>query len=178
MFTEIVICGLFQFIVSQIVHVLIWRTFSPKAYPIWLPVIFIGTPVAIFIILHILVFIRLIGLDLNDAFYLTIGSSFIMHISLSAMYIHMYPGIIFFSPSLEVIKLLAERKGTGLSIEEIDLPVLSESNTIDMRINHLIKSGMIAENSNQLFLTKIGYSVAKSFYLYRRMLGLPGIGRG
>lgn len=178
MIIQILIYGLIQFLVSQIVHIIIWRIFSPKAYPIWLPVIFTLTPVGLFISLHILVFSGLIDIDFNKALYLAIGSSLIMHLALSAMYIHMYPGIIFFSPSLEIIKLLAEQNVRGLSMEEMNLPVLSEANTIDMRINHLVDSGMIEKNDTSYVLTPKGVFIARSFYIYRRMLGLPGIGRG
>lgn len=178
MIIQILIYGLIQFLVSQIVHIIIWRIFSPKAYPIWLPVIFTLTPVGLFISLHILVFSGLIDIDINKALYLTIGSSLVMHLALSAMYIHMYPGIIFFSPSLELIKLLAEQNDRGLFIEEIDLPVLSEANTIGMRIDHLVNSRMIEKNGASYILTPKGIFIARSFYIYRRMLGLPGIGRG
>lgn len=178
MIIQILIYGLIQFMVSQIVHIIIWRIFSPKAYPIWLPVIFTLTPVGLFISLHILVFSGLIAININKALYLTIGSSLVMHLALSAMYIHMYPGIIFFSPSLEIIKLLAEQNDRGLSIEEIDLPVLSEANTIGMRIDHLVNSRMIEKNGASYILTPKGAFIARSFYIYRRMLGLPGIGRG
>src|SRR4030067_2773070 len=177
MIIEILIYGMIQFLVSQIVHIIIWRIFSPKAYPIWLPVIFIFTPVGFFIILHILVFSGLIGIDLNKALYLTIGSSLVMHLALSAMYIHMYPGIIFFSPSLELIKLLAEQNDRGLSMEEMNLPVLSEANTVGMRVDHLSNSGMIEKSVNTYILTPRGTFIARSFYIYRRMLGLPGRGR-
>ena len=178
MIINILIYGLLQFLISQIVHIIIWRIFSPKAYPIWLPVIFTLTPVGLFISLHILIFSGLTGIVLNKVLYLTIGSSFVMHLALSSMYIHMSPGIVFFSPSLELIKLLAEHGGDGLSAEEMDLPVLSEANTVGMRIKHLISSGMIQEESSSYVLTPKGMLVARSFYIYRRMLGLPGIGRG
>lgn len=178
MIIQILIYGLIQFTLSQIVHIIIWRIYSPKAYPIWLPVIFTLTPVSFFILLHVLAFSGSIGIYLNKVFYLTIGSSFVMHLALSAMYIHMYPGIIFFSPSLEIIKLLAEQNDRGLSMEKMNLPVFSEANTIDMRINHLIDSGMIEKNDTSYILTPKGMVVARSFYIYRRMLGLPGIGRG
>jgi len=178
MIIQILIYGLVQFLVSQIVHIIIWRIFSPKAYPIWLPVIFIFTPIGLFISLHILVFSGLIDIDINKALYLTIGSSLVMHLALSAMYIHMYPGIIFFSPSLEIIKLLAEQNDRGLSMEEMNLPVLSEANTVGMRVNHLMSSGMIKEEGGSYILTPKGIFIARSFYIYRRMLGLPGIGRG
>ena len=178
MIIKILIYGLILFLISQIVHIIIWRIFSPKAYPIWLPIIFIFTPVSFFIFLHVLVFSGLIDINLNKALYLTIGSLLVMHLALSAMYIHMYPGIIFFSPSLELIKLLAEQNDRGLSIEEMDLPVLSEANTIGMRVDHLVNSGMIEKNGTLYILTRKGIFIARGFYIYRRMLGLSGIGRG
>lgn len=178
MIINILIYGLIQFLISQVVHIIIWRIFSPKAYPIWLPVIFTLTPVGLFISLHILIFSGLIGIALNKVLYLTIGSSFVMHLALSAMYIHMYPGIVFFSLSLEIIKLMAKKKGHGFSMDEIDLPVFSEANTIDMRIRHLRDGGIIAEKNSNYDLTPKGMFIARGICAYRRLLGLPGIGKG
>lgn len=178
MFIKILVFGFFLFIGSQIVHVVLWRVFSPKAYPIWLPVIFTISPAAFLVLFHLFGFTGFIGIELNQIFYLIIGSSLIMYFALAAMYIHLYPGIVFFSLSLEIIKLLAEQNDRGLSIEEMDLPVLSEANTIGMRIDHLVNSGMIEKNGASYILTPKGIFIARSFYIYRRMLGLPGIGRG
>lgn len=176
--TNILIIGLTLFVVSQIVHIVVWRVFSPRAYPIWLPVIFTLTPLFLFSALHLLVLGGMVALELDRHLYLLLASAFIMHLALSGMYIHMYPGIVFFSLSLEIIKLLAENEEQGLSMERIDLPVFSEANAIDMRINHLMESGMIEGDNNHLILTNKGRSVAKVIYGFRRVLGLPGVGKG
>lgn len=176
--TNILIIGLILFVASQVVHIVIWRVFSPKAYPIWLPIIFTFTPLLLFSVLHLLVLGGIAPMELNGHLYLLLASAFVMHLALSGMYIHMYPGIVFFSLSLEIIKLLAENEEQGLSMEKIDLPVFSEANAIDMRINHLMESGMIEGDSNHLMLTNKGRSVAKVIYGFRRVLGLPGVGKG
>ncbi len=176
--TDILVIGLFLFLVSQIVHIVIWRIFSPKAYPIWLPVIFTLTPVVLFLILHLLVIIGILNLRLDRHIYLILVNSLVMHLALSAMYVHMYPGIVFFSLSFEIIKLLAENEEHGLPVKMIDLPVFSEANTIDMRIKHLSESGMVEEREGYLALTRKGRSVARGIFIFRLILGLPGIGKG
>ena len=66
---------------------------------------------------------------------------------------------------------MAEQNDRGLSIED-RLAGAFEANTIGMRIDHLVNSRMIEKNGASYILTPKGAFIARSFYIYRRMLGL------
>jgi hypothetical protein len=161
------------FLVCQSLHILIWRIKRPSAYLIWLFILFILVPVSGFIIYGILKTI-VAGIAFTSRELVEWYGIFLLHIALSGGYTLVYPAILVFSPSLEMLKLIEKKMPQGALYEDIDLPLFDEKNMVCLRLDNLIHTVMIKEEEGgKLLLTKRGSFIAKTVFFYRRLLSLP-----
>lgn len=169
---SVLIKGCLLFLLCQLVHILIWRKRRPAAYPVWLFLIFIALPV-----FGLLAYSALRALFLNATLgageWLEWYGALLLQVACSGVYANVYPAIIVFSPSLEILKIVEQKMPDGVTCEELDLPLFSEKNMLALRFDNLERSSMIREVDGGLVLTKWGMTIARCILFYRRMLSLP-----
>jgi predicted transcriptional regulator len=165
------VIGIGAFLVSWLLHVVIWRIHVPKAYPIYLVVIFFVLPVTICCIFTTLTTIR-------DGVVLYLAA-LLLHCLLSSAYIFTYAGIGEYSPSIEILLELSANAPQGLQYKDIQIVSLSEYQLTGKRIDNLLSSGtVITDAEGFLHLTSKGRSVIRFCIVYRTALGLTPFSNG
>jgi hypothetical protein len=162
--------GVGTFIYCWLLHFALWRIRRPEAYPIWLLLIFFGVPAV-----TVLVFagFGLLSMDLSTA----IAAGF-LHVVISSCYICGYAGVIEYSPSAEILRVVRNHMPDGIAPEELSVSSLSEEALTDKRIRHLRDAGMTEEDNGVLRLSARGRFVVAACLVYRRVFGLKEEARG
>jgi hypothetical protein len=156
--------ALLLFLVSLLVHVLIWRIRRPRHDALALFLTFSTVPAAAMGALVAAGFVAGPGAD--------IAATVLLHGALSACYIASYPAAQALSPSLDILLLIDSSTGGSMSREEI-LANYSEDILIRERIEDLGRSTLVRRLGNDFSLSPAGGAVALFFKVYRRLLGLP-----
>jgi hypothetical protein len=165
--------GLGLFTACWLVHVVIWRVHRPEAYPIWLPVIFVGLPL---IVTALIVVFQVPLLRSLDRFTSTAG--FLLYLSISACYMGGYAGVIEYSPSAEILRVVSASMPEGVPVKSLNVVSLSEEALTGKRIRHLLQSGAVQADNHLLRLTGRGRSIVLACLIYRRIFGLREEAKG
>jgi hypothetical protein len=148
-------------------HAIIWRIRRPEAYPIWLPIIFYVAPAAAAVAFHF------VGSQIRFGIHEpALIAAVLLHCMLSACYICGYAGIVEYSPSAEILRVVQANMPQGISPDEFNVTSLSEQALTGKRIRHLTSSKMTYSENGRLSLSRRGRFVVGICKIYRRAFGL------
>lgn len=165
--------GLGIFTSCWLLHVIVWHVRRPDAYPIWLPIIFLLTPaVAAFATARFGVALP-IALDLP-----TVLAAFLLHSAIAACYMGGYAGIIEYSPSAEILRVVQNHMPHGIAPEALNVTSLSEQALTGKRIMHLTESRMAVSENGSLKVTPRGHVIVAICGAYRAIFGLKQEAKG
>lgn len=171
--TIALLLGLSTFTGCWLLHVLIWHVHRPVAYPIWLPIIFLFVPLSAILALG---FTRG-GLPFGSSAPTTVAA-FLLHAVIAACYMGGYAGIIEYSPSAEILRVVQANMPHGTPPESLHVSSLSEEALTGKRIKHLLNSRLIAVEGGALRLTGRGQLVVNLCLAYRAVFGLQAEAKG
>jgi hypothetical protein len=155
----VLINGLALFLLSLVLHVVVWRIRRPQSYRAWVPTLaVIFGPVAA----AVAWFIAPTRLD--------VAALLLLHGSLAAVYVIGYTLISAFSPSVELLRLL-DRTPAGMPISSLHLPFAAGALTGD-RIDNLMGAGLVRRNDGRLELGPQGIRLTGLVLAYRHVIGL------
>jgi hypothetical protein len=164
--------GLGLFAACWILHLVIWRIHRPHAYPIWLPVLFLVVPALAFAVA------LAAGVQLPPVGGPSLAAGLLVHVSLSACYMGSYAGIIEYSPSAEILRVVRGSMPQGLPVASLDVTSLSEAALTGKRIRHLRTSNMVRDDGNVIRLSRRGEMVVCVCKLMRKLWALEVEGPG
>jgi uncharacterized protein YacL len=166
--------GSIIFCLALCVHLIVWKVRIPKSQTKTLLQIFMGT-----------LFICLIAIWCISRFAMA-GRPWILHefsdhlnvilffVSLTLAYVATYSAIEVDSPSLLIIKSIAESGNSGLDRGKL-YQVLNDELLVKSRIRDLVNDGFICLRADKYKLTSRGFLLARIFIFYRKLLN---IGKG
>lgn len=169
------VLGFALFCACWLIHVAIWRVRRPAAYPVWLPIIFFVLPL-LAILGTILAGAQRPILSRLDGFGLLTGA--LLHIVLSLSYMCGYAGVIEYSPSAEILRVVRGQMPQGVRLEALQVDSLTDEALIGKRISHLRSSRLVRSEEGGLRLTGWGEALVTACQLYRALLGIRGYGNG
>ena len=161
----VVVDGLGLFLLSLVLHVIVWRIRRPESYRAWVPA---------FVVIFGLVPAAIVWLIAPTPLFA--AAVLLLHGSLSAVYVIAYTLVSAFSPSVELLKIL-DRAPDGLLLSELRLPFVAGGLTTE-RIVNLAGSGLVRQSSGRLELCPRGARLTRLVLLYRHTIGLPDSGGG
>lgn len=160
--------GIAVFLVSLLIHVLVWNLRYPKNRPQALFVIFLILPALIFFALLAAAGAEGLPFEMTLLDWL---AALLLHYSLSSAYILSYPAVEAISPSLAITLLVG---GSPKGLRQSDLSAMFKNDILlGPRINDLLQTGLAKEESGWLTLTPKARVLIGFFVLFRRFLGLP-----
>ena len=143
-----------------LLHVAVWRSFSPKAHLLWLVLTLILAPTGLFL------FWMANGISWQSLLVPTVT-----HFLIVANYIAIYPAFQASSPTIQILNLLSQNR-SGMGAEEI-CKRLAEEKLVKDRLSDLSQSGLITHDKGEVGLTPKGKVLASIFIFYRKLLSLP-----
>ena len=176
--THALIGGLGLFASCWLLHVILWRIHRPGAYLIWLPIVFIGCPLAAGGVVALVGGIdpaSVVGLKFAEAGFI---EAIFLHLIVTGCYICGYAGITEYSPSAEVIQAVREYMPDGVEPEKLRVRSFTEHSLTGKRMEHLVLSRLIVIDGDEVRLTAAGRRVAWISRTYRVLLGVDPIGKG
>jgi hypothetical protein len=165
--TTALLLGLTVFATCWLFHVVIWRIRRPAAYPIWLPIIFFIYPLSTVLTVGFMCGGLPFGYNTP-----TIVAACLLHAVIAACYMGGYAGIIEYSPSAEILRVVQANMPNGTPLGSLHVSTLSEEALTGKRIKHLLNSRMIAVENGAVQLTPRGRVVVKICLTYRAAFGL------
>ena len=166
--------GIGSFCGCWVFHVLVWRIHRPQGYLIWLPVIFVGLPVA-----SLLVAIVSGGLSADSLPGIEVGLPAVaLHLLISACYTCSYAGLTEYSPSAEVLKVVRSHMPDGVRPGELKVLAFTEHSLTGKRLEDLVHSGLVEILDGKVWLTPAGRRANGLCRSYRRMTGVSDYGEG
>lgn len=160
---ETIIHGFLLFLACLSLHIVFWRIKAPVQSTLMLFVIFLLIPLAGMTI----TLANGISGSLMSTFLV-----FVLHISLSLVYIASYPAAEAQSPSLAIFFIISASPLKKLSAEEI-IRQYTTRKTIIERLDDLKLNNLVYEGSHGLQLSRLARTVVRFYILYRKILGLP-----
>ncbi|OGR53642.1 MAG: hypothetical protein A3I11_00650 [Elusimicrobia bacterium RIFCSPLOWO2_02_FULL_39_32] len=171
MFKSIIIIGVSYFFLCLFLHIIVWKINRPKNDFLALFLIFLFFPLALYFISFLLFYVN--NIVPNSYIPLeTLLAIYLLHLSLSSVYIQSYPLAQAVSPSLKILKIVGDAMPKGLNKQEI-FHHFDLSDLIIKRIEDLSDNKFIKNENECLTLTYFGKFLAKFFIFYRAFLGLP-----
>lgn len=171
--TSALLLGLGMFAACWLLHVVIWRIHRPEAYPVWLPIIFVVMPVSVFLGFRVIT-----GSFPFASTTPAVVAAFLLHVWLSGCYMGGYAGIIEYSPSAEILRVVRANMPQGTPLDTLHVSSLSEDALTGMRIRHLLDSRMITIEDGKLRVTPRGQVVVNVCIVYRAVFGLSEEAKG
>ena len=165
--TIALLLGLSIFATCWLLHVVIWWIHRPAAYPIWLPIIFLHVPLIVILTIGFTRYSLPSGCGAP-----TIVAAFFLHAVIAACYMGGYAGIIEYSPSAEILRVVQANMPHGTPLESLCVSTLSEEALTGKRITHLLASRMIALENGVLRLTPRGHAIVNLCVAYRSVFGI------
>jgi len=171
---RILLSGIIIFIISILIHVLIWRIRFPRQRGLTLFFVFFLLPLIIWLLYLFFAFTGVLppgyGPELIDG-----AAILLLHFSLSAAYIMTYPAVEALSPTL-VIALFMGESSTATAYEELSR-LFPEESILTPRIMDLVGAKLVRLNSETLSMTLRGRMLLQFFICFRAFIGLkPGKG--
>jgi len=170
---NVLYCGTVTFFTAFLLHFFIWKIHIPRGnHTKILLYIFFGTFIAGSLIITKNPLIFMSGAAYIETFpdYLEL---FIFYTSLTLAYLATYSAIEVDSPSLAIVKIIADNASSGLEREEV-CDILNDEILVKRRIDDLIKDKMIyLTGDNRYRITKKGLIVANIFITFRSILKAP-----
>jgi hypothetical protein len=166
---HILTCGLGLIFIAFLIHLGIWKIHLPKRQTLALLRIFFGTYFFSIPIFEFMVRTKILGqpfLPLNVIEYAHI---FLFFTSFTLAYIITYSALEVDSPSLLIVKFIAEAEPAGLE-QDVLSAKLTDEILILPRINDLILDKMAIWEGTKLHLTPKGKWFAKTIMAYRTLL--------
>ena len=160
----ILFIGAVSFIISFLMHLMIWRSLRPVKHLFWLAFIFIILPILIYILLAYFGYFRL---SIKNIFFIVPW-----HLALSAAYIMSYPAIHAECPSFKIILAVRASMPKGMSAKAIN-DIFSEEKLLTDRFEDLINDNFVFKKDGKWAVSLKGRLLLVCFSVYRKLLGLP-----
>ena len=151
-----------------VLHVALWRVRVPRRQTRSLLLIFFGTLVAALALLAGLS--RTGGLPSEFRLGPTCLHLLLFHAAMALAYVITYSAVEADSPSLVIVRRVAEAGAEGLSLEQIQAE-LNDDILLRPRLADLVRDRMVTRNGTQYAITSKGRTFAGLVILYRRLLG-------
>jgi len=169
----VLLLGTLSFLCSFAFHVGLWRSGTTATRTMGrLFTIFLGIPALSFA--GVFAMGQLFGSEspglVGNPFAMLHG--FVWHGALAAVYLMTYPAIQAESPSLVVLRAIADAMPAGLDWQEIAATFHPDA-LVNDRLADLLTDGLVCQQGGQYQLTAKGGFLATIFAAYRRVLGLP-----
>ncbi len=162
-FVGILLFGFILFLGSLVLHLILWRLFDIKKEILALFLLFIGIPL-----------LALAGLGAcgiwDGTQALAIG---MLDFALAVFYMQTYPTLRTDIPTFRILILLDENRGTGLDERAIIGRLRGSPDMFSRKVVELERDGLAEKREGRIYLTRMGFLIARIFIFYRRMLGLP-----
>jgi hypothetical protein len=157
---------------SFLLHILIWKIRLPHRQTKALLILFMGA-----------LAVAMTGLFYSSRFvpaaaeYVPVGISeyiqiALFHVSLTLAYIITYSSLEADSPSLVIVKAVADAGPEGLDKEVLD-EMFTDDILVRPRVNDLIRDKLALVKEGKYRLTPKGRSFIRIFILYRKLLNAP-----
>ena len=161
--------GALLFLVGFIVHVVLWRVRRP-----------VNTTATIILVFVVSVFIVWLALSTIGIFQGLTGFlpqepvdkilSLLLALALAASYIMTYPALENDSPTLKLVYLIAGKRQTGATEEELSRS-FSNKNAVEPSITEMISEGLVRIEDESILLTERGHRLARVYRKWRVILG-------
>jgi hypothetical protein len=145
-----------------VVQIVVWRVRRPVSYRAWLPLL-----VGIFLVAGPAAEWKLTRTTMPAE----LAAVLLLHGAMSAVYIIGYTLLSSFSPSIEILKLLAATP-RGLRREDVRLPYLQTA-LGGNRVVTLVHDGLLRADGDRVCLGPRGRILARLALVYRHAIGLP-----
>jgi len=164
--------GILIFIISFLIHLIVWKTHLPKKKHIIILLGIFGG------VLAISVFI--LKSSSSIVFYgVTPPQSFLDYIELSLLYISLtlaytatYSAVEVDSPSLTIVLSIAKAAPAGLNKEKLYNEMTDEV-LMKPRIRDLVTDGLVCKDKDKYRITSAGIFLADVIILWRKLLNAP-----
>ena len=155
-----------------VMHFIVWRVKIPEAYPLWIPGIFLTT-----FFCYAFLYFYLSPLAFSQK-CLWLSFVVIPYGLMAVAYFMAYAGIIEYSPSVEILLEIRSHMPQGVDINNIKVKTLPEDMLIDLRLKHLVDSGMVHKFKSTYQITPKGIRFKKILIWYRKILFVNFAGQG
>lgn len=158
-------------LITQIVHITVWRVKRPQHYLIWFSIWWLFVPGAIlFTALIILPLIDGRPVDINAiGFWL---AAYIGHLAFCGAYVHLFPAISTSSPSLEMLWTLSRLPGHAAAAADMRVPTGTGDKMIQRRLDNEITNGFIKADGENLSITPRARPFVALVGMFRRWVGI------
>jgi len=167
------------FIVSGLVHLGIWRVRRPLAYPIWLPAIFLSSPVVICLALMITSALLPRAAPSRHHARNRCQGTVVYGGGPHALFLRSPPAIhaamrVLWNtvPLRKSVQAVERHTPSGIAVDKLEIPSLTEQALTGKRIHHLLAGEMIHWRGNRLILTFAGQRVVNFWKFYRKVFGI------
>ena len=154
---NILLYGLFLFILAFGIHLIIWKVHLPQHQSKAIMWIFLGT-----------FFLGVPFTPLVHSFF-ELVHVFLLFLSLTLAYLITYSAMEADSPSLVIIRKIAEAMPSGLAKQDLERE-LTDDILILPRIKDLLRDNLVVANGEKLQLTPQGRTLIKIFVIFRALL--------
>lgn len=163
--------GVLLFLLAFALHWAWWRWRRPQATATSLIVLLVTTIVVTSAVLFIVA--RTIP-GVAPFFPADIGEwcqTVILALAISASYVMTYPAVEVESPTLVMIRLIANGGAEGIETNTL-YQSLSDDFLVMARVNDLCNEGLVIQERDRFVLTGRGKRLARVFFAWRKLLGL------
>ena len=161
--------GALLFLVAFIVHVVLWRVRRPVNTTVTIILVFVVSVSTVWLALAIFDISQgLTGFlpqEPVDKFL-----SLLLALALSVSYIMTYPALENDSPTLKLVYLIAGKRQTGATEEELSRS-FSNKNAVEPSITEMISEGLVRMEGQSILLTERGHRLATIYRKWRVILG-------
>lgn len=172
---SVLLTGLALFVLSFLIHIVIWKVHMPGRQTRALLRIFFVTPAAGLTALWFYhSFFTRLGLPVLSG-YFEFLHTFLLHTSLALAYITTYSGMEVDSPSLVMTKMVAEAGEEGLPEEDF-FASLSDDILVKPRVRDLLRDELAHLEDGKYRISPKGARIARIFLFYRKLLNVSGKG--
>jgi predicted permease len=158
------------FCCSLALHIFVWRMFPVKSEAVRLIAVFTFGALATFGVI--------VALSSEPFDWLPWMLSFLLHFALAGAYMCLYTGVNAFSPTIGIAKRVEASMPKGLPRDQLAPPWFTDAKLSGARRDHLLSGGLVMESEGMLRLTPRGRQLVWGFLTFRRLLGLPDLGKG